>query len=98
MINSEKEKIKFFEEHYDEILHEINKRRAKWTMKGVVSLDFDDVSQILLRHLYIKIDQYNPDKGPLVKWINMIISNQIKNILRNIYYNHSRPRYNRSNP
>jgi len=53
-------------------------------------MDFDDVSQILRIHIFKKWHLYDPHK-PLNPWINRIISNQIKNLIRNNYGNYCRP-------
>lgn len=53
-------------------------------------MDFNDVSQILRFHIYKKWHLYNHSK-PLIPWINRIISNQIKNLIRNNYSNYARP-------
>ena len=53
-------------------------------------MDFDDVSQILRIHIYKKWHLYDPEK-PLAPWLNRIISNQIKNLIRNNYGSFSRP-------
>lgn len=79
-----------FEECIDIINNEINKRRGKWNLKFLTWIDFDDVAQIIRIHIYEKWHQYNEEK-PLTPWLNVIISNQIKNIIRNVYGNYSRP-------
>ncbi len=53
-------------------------------------MDFDDVIQIISSHIYVKWDKYDPAQ-PLKPWLNKIISNQLKNILRNNYSNFVRP-------
>lgn len=53
-------------------------------------MDFDDVSQILRIHIFKKWHLYDTKK-PLNPWINRIISNQIKNLIRNNYGNYCRP-------
>jgi RNA polymerase sigma factor (sigma-70 family) len=53
-------------------------------------MDFDDVSQILRIHLFKKWHLYDRKK-PLAPWLNRIISNQIKNLIRNNYGNYCRP-------
>jgi len=53
-------------------------------------MDYDDVSQIIRIHIYEKWHLYDSEK-PLAPWINRIISNQIKNLIRNNYGNFSRP-------
>jgi DNA-directed RNA polymerase specialized sigma24 family protein len=79
-----------FEDSIDVINVEICKRRNKWNLTVLSWLDFDDVSQIIRLHIYRKWEQYDATK-PLCPWLNRIISNQIKNIVRNIYGNYSRP-------
>jgi len=79
-----------FEESIDRIDNEIRKRRAKWKLKSLSWLDYDDVSQILRIHIYKKWHQYDPKK-PLEPWLNRIISNQIKNLIRNNYSNFAKP-------
>lgn len=79
-----------FELMISEIDFEINKRRSKWNLSSLSWIDFDDVSQIIRIHIYKKWHLYNPKK-PLAPWVNRIISNQIKNIIRNNYLNFVRP-------
>lgn len=82
-------KIKF-EKHLDLINLEISKRKNKWTLSALNWIDFEDVSQIIRFHLYKKWNLYD-DSKPILPWINRIISNQIKNIIRNNYGNYARP-------
>ena len=84
-----KKKVKF-EDCIEIIDLEIRKRRSKWNLTAVTWIDFDDVSQIIRIHIFNKWNLYDSSK-PLVPWINRIISNQIKNIIRNNYGNYSRP-------
>lgn len=77
-----------FEERYGLIVNEINKRKNKWTL---ASLDFEDVTQIILIRIFQKYDTYDENLGPFVKWVNRVISNAIKNILRDNYTKFSRP-------
>jgi len=53
-------------------------------------MDYDDVSQILRIHIHKKWHLYDQAK-PLAPWLNRIISNQIKNLIRNNYGNYCRP-------
>ncbi len=82
-------KIKY-EDCFDIIVKEIDKRRGKWFLTSVAWMDFDDVRQMILAHINAKWDQYDPVK-PLKPWVNKIITNQMKNILRNNYSNFVRP-------
>jgi len=79
-----------FENKFNEINTEIYKRKHKWSLTSLAWMDFDDVAQILRIHIYKKWNMYDP-KQPLAPWINRIVSNQIKNLIRNNYGNYSRP-------
>lgn len=80
-----------FEDCIDEIDFEIAKRRPKWNLTTVSWLDYDDVSQIIRIHIHKKWDMFDPLKGPLAPWVNTIISNKIRNLVRDIHGSHSRP-------
>ena len=79
-----------FEDFIQQIDVEIKKRRSKWNLTALSWMDFDDVSQILRIHIFKKWHLYDTKK-PLNPWINRIISNQIKNLIRNNYGNYCRP-------
>lgn len=83
-------KIKSFEEKMDFIDGEIAKRKSKWNLTALSWMDFDDVSQIIRAHVYKKWHLYDPQKA-LGPWLNRIISNQIKNLVRNNYGNFAKP-------
>tara|TARA_Y100001963_G_scaffold135838_1_gene197789 strand:- start:1988 stop:2674 length:687 start_codon:yes stop_codon:yes gene_type:complete len=85
-----KKKCPKFEDNIEAIDREIRKRKNKWNLTALAWMDFDDVSQILRIHIYKKWDMYDPSQ-PLAPWINRIISNQIKNLIRNNYGNFTRP-------
>ena len=69
---------------------ELKKRRGKWFLNSVTWFDFDDVCQIIRAHIFNKWHQWD-QRRPLEPWLNRIISNQLKNILRNHYSNFVRP-------
>jgi RNA polymerase sigma factor (sigma-70 family) len=79
-----------FESLIDVINSEIIKRKSKWNLTAINWMDFNDVSQILRIHIYKKWHLYDYKK-PLAPWVNRIISNQIKNLIRNNYSNFTRP-------
>ena len=79
-----------FEENIEIIDEEIAKRRSTWRLDAIAWMDYDDVSQILRTHIYRKWNQWD-QKRSLKPWINKIISNQIKNLLRNNYHNYAKP-------
>jgi len=84
-----KNKIKF-EACINLINTEILKRKNKWTLSTLNWIDFEDVSQIIRFHIYKKWNLYD-EKKPMLPWTNRIISNQIKNLIRNNYGNYARP-------
>ena len=59
-------------------------------MTSVAWIDYDDVSQIIRAHIHRKWDQWDQER-PIRPWLNKLISNQMKNILRNHYSNYARP-------
>jgi len=79
-----------FEDRYDIIEAQVEKRKGKWFLKAISWISWDDVSQIIKTHVYNKWHLWD-QKRPLEPWLNRIISNQIKNILRNYYSNFIRP-------
>ena len=84
-----KKKLKF-EDCIESIDAEINKRRGRWNLTALSWMDFDDVSQIIRVHIFKKWHLYDQSKS-LAPWINTLISNQIKNLIRNNYGNYCRP-------
>lgn len=85
-----KKKVHKYEDFHTEIFAEIEKRRPKWQLSSLAWMDFDDVKQIISSHISSKWHQWDPSR-PLIPWVNKIISNQFKNILRNNYSNFVRP-------
>jgi len=83
-------KLFSFEEKIEIISKAINKKRNKWQLSAIAWMDFDDVSQIIKLHIYKKWSMWDQDK-PLEPWIGRIISNQLKNLIRNNYSNYVRP-------
>ena len=84
-----RKKIKY-EDRVDIINQELAKRRGRWFLDSVPWIDFDDVEQIIRIHIYQKWDQWD-QKRDLKPWVNKIITNQFKNILRNYYLNFAKP-------
>jgi hypothetical protein len=79
-----------FEDCYEVIHREILKRKSKWTLTAIASIEFADVVQIILLHIWKKWPLYDQTK-PLLPWLSVIIMNQIRNLVRNNYTNFSRP-------
>lgn len=83
--------VKFsYEDKYGTIEEELRKRQGKWFLTSLAWIDFDDVKQIIRTHVFKKWDQWDQSR-PLRPWLNRIISNQLKNILRNYYSNFAKP-------
>jgi len=79
-----------FEDCLEIINLQIAKKRHKWSLNSLSWIDYDDVAQIIRLHIFNKWKKYDPNK-PLVPWISIIVTNQIKNLVRNHYTNYSRP-------
>jgi RNA polymerase sigma factor (sigma-70 family) len=79
-----------FEEKVLVVDKEIKKRRQKWFLGVSSGLDFDDVTQIIMAHVHKKWHLWDQSK-PLEPWLNRVISNQIKNLIRNNYGIFARP-------
>lgn len=84
-----KKKLRY-EDQIDIINEEIKKRKHKWFLDSMPWISFEDVEQIIRLHIYQKWDKWD-QKRELKPWINKIITNQFKNILRNFYLNFAKP-------
>ena len=89
MVNQENPKFTY-EDKSDEIDLEVRKRKGKWFLDSLAWFDFEDVEQIIKAHIHKKWHQWDQSRS-LKPWINKIITNQMKNILRNNYSNFVRP-------
>lgn len=81
---------KKYEDKADVIDRELKKRKHKWFLDSLSWLDYNDVCQIIRAHIHKKWDQWDQSR-PIEPWVNKIITNQMKNILRNHYGNYARP-------
>jgi hypothetical protein len=79
-----------YEESIPLIAEELKKRKSKWRLTSLAWMDFHDVEQRVLLHLFKKWDKWDQEK-PLLPWLNTVIQNQIINIVRNNYSNYARP-------
>lgn len=77
-----------FESQLPTIKRELEKRRNKWTL---VSLPFEDVSQMVMIRIFKKYHTFKPERGEFSHWVNKSISNAIRNILRDNYLKYNRP-------
>lgn len=76
------------DEHVKIALTEIKKRRTRWTL---ISIDFDDIIQMVMLRIIKKYHKYSKEKSEFSHWSNRVISNCIRNILRDNYTKYSRP-------
>ncbi len=79
-----------FEEVLPVIDKILNARRARWTLKSVASMDFEDVAQLCRLHIWKKWEQYDQTQK-LEPWVSRIITRQMINLVRNVYSSFSRP-------
>lgn len=79
-----------YEDCSDIIDQAIKKQKYKWRLNAVRWFDFDDVEQIIKSHIAKKWHMWDQSR-PLEPWIGRIISNQIRNLLRNHYGNYTNP-------
>ncbi len=79
-----------YEDCLDIINEELRKRQAKWNLGSISYMDWDDVCQIIRLHIWKKWHLYD-NKRPLPNWIQTIISHQLFNITRNVFYSYSKP-------
>lgn len=64
--------------------------RAKWQLSALAWMDYDDVSQIIRLHVYNKWHLWDQTRS-FRPWASMVISHQIKNLVRNNYSNFAKP-------
>lgn len=79
-----------FEDNVDTICKVINQKKCKWSINCVNWLSWEDVVQILLIHIWKKWGHYNQEKQ-LEPWVAKIVTNQMFNLGRNVYYSNARP-------
>ena len=81
---------KKFEDMYEIIDQVIKKRQGKWKLRAITWFDFDDIEQIIKLHIYKKWHLWDQSR-PIEPWINRIVTNQIRNIIRNTYSAFAKP-------
>ena len=90
LLMKEESNKKTYEDCSDIIDQAITKQKYKWRLNAVKWFDFDDVEQIIKSHIAKKWHMWDQSR-PLEPWIGRIISNQIRNLLRNHYGNYTNP-------
>lgn len=79
-----------FEDKLKEIEAALERKRSKWDLDALAYIDYDDIKQTIMCHIYKKWHLWNQSK-PIEPWLNRVVSNQFKNLLRNHYGNYARP-------
>ena len=79
-----------YEDFSDIIDAAIKKQQYKWRLRAVRWFDFEDVEQIIKLHIAKKWHMWDQER-PLEPWIGRIISNQMRNLIRNHYGNYVTP-------
>lgn len=82
------EEVITFENQTDFIREQINKRKKKWFLS---TLDWEDVEQLFMIHIWEKFHLYTPAKGKFENWVNTVISNYTINLLRDNLTKFTRP-------
>jgi DNA-directed RNA polymerase specialized sigma24 family protein len=85
-----KNEKKRFEDCSEIIDLAIQRQRNKWQLDAISWLDYEDVAQIIRLHIYNKWDMWDQSR-PLEPWISRIIYHQIRNLIRNLYGNYTKP-------
>jgi hypothetical protein len=81
---------KKFEDMYEVIDAVVKKRKNKWKLKAITWFDFEDIEQIVKLHIYKKWHLWDQSRA-IEPWVNRIVTNQIRNIIRNNYTSFARP-------
>lgn len=79
-----------FEEKLKEIEAALERKRSKWHLDAVTYIDYDDIKQVIMTHIYKKWHLWDQSK-PIEPWLSRVVSNQFKNLLRNHYGNYANP-------
>jgi hypothetical protein len=86
-----KKRSKYTYEDFSDVIDlAIKKQRSKWRLNAVKWFDFQDVEQIIKTHIAKKWHMWDQTR-PLEPWIGRIISNQLRNLIRNHYGNYVKP-------
>ena len=79
-----------FDSQRDDLEELLKKYRPKWQLSALAWMDYDDVCQIIRLHIFKKWHLWDQSR-PFKPWASMIISNQIKNLIRNNYSSFAKP-------
>ena len=77
--------LELYDLYKETIAREVSKRQTRWRLDAVNYIVWEDIEQQLTVHVIKKIHLWDKDRSPIQHWLNRLISNQIKNLLRNLY-------------
>ena len=86
-----------FEDKLEQIEVALERKRSKWSLDAIPYIDYDDIKQIIMAHIYKKWHLWDQQK-PIEPWLSRVVSNQFKNLLRNHYGNYVNPCPNHRSP
>lgn len=72
------------------VQHEINQKRRSWTL---TTMSFEDASQEVMIRVWKQYEKglFDPTKAPFQHWLNRLITNAFKNLLRDNLLRWQRP-------
>ena len=73
-----------FEDKAEVIAKVIKSKEGFWKLNSLAYIDYDDVAQIILHHVYKKFDQWDQSR-PIENWVSRIASHKIINLIRDHY-------------
>ena len=73
-----------FEDKIDQIDAALERKRTKWHLDAVTYIDYDDIKQVIMAHIFKKWHLWDQSK-PIEPWLSRVVGNQFKNLLRNNY-------------
>jgi RNA polymerase sigma factor (sigma-70 family) len=79
-----------YEDKIEDLEDLLRRYRSKWQLDALAWLDYDDVCQMIRIHIFNKWHLWDQQR-PFKPWAAMIISNQMKNMVRNNYSNFAKP-------
>ena len=79
-----------FEDKIDQIDAALERKRTKWHLDAVTYIDYDDIKQVIMAHIFKKWHLWDQSK-PIEPWLSRVVGNQFKNLLRNHYGNFANP-------
>ena len=82
------DKEALFKQHHAEFKALIAKRKLKWRATSV--MEWEDVQSVLMTRIFQQLDHYDPSR-PLDRWVNRLLTNAIKSLLRDKVFKDAKP-------